>query len=266
LSVLGPEGLLRHLDTLSQVSRASTLTISPDLWGRNMSFLYHNFFFVVGLPALIYALILSLRREPRSLRLLFPTLLILGFLAWFLFLSIGWPRYAYPVLALAQAWVAKPLMDLLGGLPRGLTRLRAEVGQARLALPLTSAVVAFLMGAYPLQDIVRQVFSASDPAPLQFAAYVEAHTPSEAMIESLDWQPIFLADRRFHTPPADVFARLLNGLGPGSYDPLALQPDYLIDGPYSKSSRLYTEAWLGECCHKLASFGDFDLYEVVFTE
>jgi 4-amino-4-deoxy-L-arabinose transferase-like glycosyltransferase len=266
LLVLGPEAFVRHLNTLSQVSRASTWAITPGKWAGYLNYLYYNFFFFLGLPAILYTLALSIRRELISLKLLFLTLLATEFLVWFVFLSNGWTRYAFPGLALASLLAAKPLADLVDGLLIAPSQLLTRLRDGEMARPVVAAIFIFLMIGYPLQDIVRQTLFDRDYAPQEFAAFVEAHTESEALIESFDWQVEFLTTRRYHHPPPEVFVQLLENAPDRSYNPLVYQPDYIIDGPYAKGNQLYPVAWLRECCRKVGTVGNFDLYAVVDNE
>jgi hypothetical protein len=46
------------------------------------------------------------------------------------------------------------------------------------------------------------------------------------------------------------------------YDPFEHRPDYLIDGPWSKSVGVYAPYLTDGCCHLVFSAGAYDLYEV----
>jgi 4-amino-4-deoxy-L-arabinose transferase-like glycosyltransferase len=263
LTVLGPEAFDRHLATLGQVSRASTWLLAPGSWSAHLSFLYNNAFPLVGLPGILYVLALSARRDLDGLKSLFLPALAAWFLVWFTFLSIGWPRYAYPGLALSSVLAAKPLRDLIAGLPLNPGRLWAGLRRGERVRSAVAAIVAVLIIGYPLQDLGRQVLFDTDRVPQQFAAYVEAHTEQDALIENFEWELDFLSARRYHHPPPEVFVQLLRNASDRTYDPLTYRPSYLVDGLYSKGTGLYPDTWLSQCCRKIGTVGDYDLYAVL---
>jgi 4-amino-4-deoxy-L-arabinose transferase-like glycosyltransferase len=266
LFVLGPEAFGRHLTTLGQVSRASTWYFLPSSWAGHLSFLYNNAFHLLGLVGILYAFVLSVRRDLYGLKSLFLPTLATGFLAWYTFLSIGWPRYAYPGLALATMLAAKPLSDLIAGFSFAPRRLWTNLQQGNKSWAVVAAIVAVIMIGYPLQDLTRQVLFETDLMPQQFATYLETHTERDALIESFEWQIDFLTTRHFHHPPAEVFVQLLKNSPDRTYNPLVAGPNYLIDGPYSKGAQLYPAPWLRQCCRKIGTVGDYDLYTVLDAE
>jgi 4-amino-4-deoxy-L-arabinose transferase-like glycosyltransferase len=266
LAVLGPEAFGRHLATLSQVSRASTWLFSPSSWSSQLSFLYHNAFLLMGLPGILYTLAQGAHRDLSGLKSLLLPILAAWFLIWFAFLSIGWPRYGYPGLALSSVLAAKPLSDLIVGLSLSPRRLWASMRRGEMTRPAIAAIVAALIIVYPLQDLGRQVLFDTDRTPQQFAAYVEAHTENDALIENFEWEVDFLSTRRYHHPPPEVFVQLLRKTPDRTYDPLAYRPSYLIDGLYSKGTGLYPDTWLRQCCRKIGTVGNYDLYAVLDVE
>ncbi|NLE45694.1 MAG: hypothetical protein GX620_13310 [Chloroflexi bacterium] len=266
LAVLGPEAFGRHLVTLSEVSRASTWLVDPGRWPARFSFLYNNAFHLVGLTGILYTLALSMRRDLRGLKSSFLPILSVWFVCWFAFLSIGWPRYAYPGLAISSALAAKPLVDLIGELPVGLRHLWARVRSGGMIWALVATVVAVVAVGYPLQDLIRQVLFDTDRTPQEFAAYIEAHTEPNVLIENFEWELDFLSERHYHHPSPEVFVQLLRNDPNRTYDPLVYAPDYLVDGIYSKGTGLYPTELLEQCCRRVGSVGEYDLYAVLDVE
>jgi 4-amino-4-deoxy-L-arabinose transferase-like glycosyltransferase len=260
LVVLGPEAFGQHLAALSSVSRASTWLFAPATWAGHIGFLYSHAFLLLGLPGILYALALSCSPTLKGLQSLFLPLLATLFLAWFVFISIGWSRYSYPGLALASLLAGKPLSDLMAGLEMAPTRLWAGLRNGTMTRQAVTAIVVLLVIGYPVQDQIRQALSAPDRSPQEFAAFVEGRTEPEALIESYVWEITFLTSRRFHYPPPEVFVQALTSDLDGTYDPAEYEVRYLIDGPYSKAVQLYPAAWLSQCCEMLGAVGPYDLY------
>jgi len=263
LSILGLEAFTRHLNRMSEASRASTWLFAPSTWPGHIGFLYANSFLLLGLPGILYTLALSARPDQSSLKSLFLPILAIELLVWFVFLSIGWWRYAYPGLALSTLLAAKPLSDLIVGLSLAPARLWTGLREGKMARAIVAAIVATLVIGYPLQNFSRQVLFKTDRSAQEFAIFVETHTERNALIELFDWEVDFLTTRRYHHPPVEVFIQLLRNDPTRTYDPLVYRPKYIIDGPYSKGTNLYPASWLRQCCQIIGSIGNYDLYAVM---
>jgi hypothetical protein len=262
LMELGSDAFFNHLNTLSAVSRASTWLFAPSLWPENIGFLYKNAFLFLGLPSILYAFALSTRRSLSGVQSLFLPMFTSLLILWYVFISIGWWRYGYSGLILANLLAAKPIWDAFSGLTIKPTRLWTRLQQGEMIPQLIVIIVAFLVIAYPLQNTLRQIFSETDRTPQEFSQFVQNHTKPDDLIESYVWEITVLTPRNFHHPPTEVFVQALKNELDGTYDPLAFQPKYVVDGPYSKSVTLYPPEWLDACCQKIGSVGHYDLYSV----
>jgi hypothetical protein len=221
-----------------------------------------------GAAGLVYGLVLARQRSLDGVRQAFLLTFALIGLAWYAFGSIGWPRYAFPALAVTTIFVAKLLRDLLyalqtEGQPR--TADRALRPARALAVLL---VLAFAIG-YPLQNQVRAIVRPADRSPQLTAAYLDANVPQSDVVET--WEPELgvLTDHRYHYPPTGWLDRAvrnqwLSSAAPATgYDPLAYaQPSYLVVGRFGKYTGIYAEALARLGTRPVASFGDYDIYRV----
>lgn len=259
---LGPELFGQHLSILRSVSGASTWRILPDHWAGSVSILYDEGFAFLGLPGLLYAFASRSRHGLNRLHTLFCATLATGFLLWYVFLSIGWLRYAYAGVMLAAILTAKPLHDVIVAFAFSDQRIWAGWRFTTILQPLAAVLIVIAIVGYPLYLRSSDVFKKEDRTSQDFAEFLKANTEADARIESFSWEIDFLAERSMHHPAPDVFVRLLYGTTPLGYDPITYDPDYLVHGPYSKGSGLYTDEWLSEHGRLIGSVGTFDLYAV----
>jgi len=210
----------------------------------------------LGLPAIVYGAYLARLRTPAAARLALPlTFVVLG-LAWFAFGSIGWPRYAFPALALTALFAARLVVDVA-------LAVRSSAPHLVPAL----AVALTLLIAAPLANSARTLLSASDRSPQQVAAYLDSTVPIDAVVET--WEPElgFLSSRALHYPPSGwldraVRAQWLSGAkGTLAYDPLDQgHPAYLVVGPFGKYTAMYQALLERTQLRPVATYGEYDIY------
>ena len=187
-------------------------------------------------------------------------------LAWYTFLSIGFPRYLFPPLLVGSIG--------LGVLPRdGLHRLRANATFATMrvsALVGTAVMAALLLTTVPATvNLLGTVFFESRPlVPTRVAEFLNTSTPSHALIETYESELFLLLDRRYHYPPDSVHVELnrrtfLRQDVPIPYDPLAADPDYLVVGRMSRMWRLYDAAISSGTFRRIKRFEGYDGYQRV---
>jgi hypothetical protein len=172
--------------------------------------------------------------------------------------SVGWTRYAYPALAVSFILAAKLLYDLVGGF--GFSSLR----RAGVTLILMSSLLT-------LGPVIKGMVGGQDVGAQQMAAYLDANVAPGAVIETWEWEVVFLANNpRFHLPPTervnDEIARVFLDALPSSepYDFQQYQPAYLLVGPFAKWTGPY-DAFLTDAQRRgarVASFGEYDLYDL----
>lgn len=97
------------------------------------------------------------------------------------------------------------------------------------------------------------------------AQYLDTQPEPDATIEVWDWEIAFLSQQAFHHPPFAVTKAMIRReqLGiPPEGEPYSLgsyQPDYIVNGPYSKRLGLYTE-YMEENCHQVVKNAGYELY------
>lgn len=180
---------------------------------------------------------------------------------WFALLSVGWPRYAY-IGYIAGLILLGLLFWDLGQMGARLIRRRAPA-LAGLIYPVALGaliLVAFLGHFSPALAVGPERPAAA------MAAYIERNLPRTALIETWEWELDALgAHTNYHHPhqryvyeatyqqsrqlPFDL-----------SYDILQAAPDYLLTGPFSSYTGLYSPELIAAYFTLETEIGPYRLY------
>ena len=194
-----------------------------------------------------------------------------SWLAWFVLLSVGVPRYLFPATFIGSIFVAAWLSDLTSGFDIGATigRARGLFRRGGGERQAASALLAILLvaAALPitLQTVYRYYILANDPSAQQTADFLNTQTPPGARIETYESELHFLLDRPYHFPPDQVHVELnrrglLHQDAAVAYDPLADDPDYLVVGRFARGNDLYAPVIASGAFRLIHSFGNADGY------
>ena len=271
LPALGAQDLAHTAALYRDASAGAIFVFSPARIASSLKFLLSaDNFAYLGLPAVVYAWVLSRERSVRGAQqALLATFITMG-LAWFALGSIGWPRYAFPALALAAIFVARLLVDVVTALSRHSSSVVNTQRSRLVALPLIVALFVTTVVVSPLADEAKSIFGAPDRSPQQVAAFLNASVPTSAVIET--WEPElgFLTDHAYHYPPSGFLDRAVRaqwGLpapaGSAQYDPVAdVHPDYLVVGKFGKYTGIYSALIKELDSQPVATFGQYDVYQL----
>jgi 4-amino-4-deoxy-L-arabinose transferase-like glycosyltransferase len=172
-----------------------------------------------------------------------------SWLGWFVLLSNSGPRYLAAPGFLGGIFVGAMLYDLTddfnfkGTIGRAAQLLRLR-DLNRSGLGATFAIViAVPMAIVTLAVFYPGIFS-GDSSAREVADYLNTHTPPDSMLETYDSEIFFFLDRPYHYPPDQLLADLLRRYYYEQdfeidYDPLAVNPDYLVVGPTSAAWHVY---------------------------
>jgi hypothetical protein len=238
LGLLGLAGYQQHLAdqraALSVSSNAPFLSNTLEI----AAFLLASPLVVLGLVGLLYVGLGGVRakRFTQLWLALFGALWLL----WLLGFSVGYPRYAIPLIACGCLFAAHFAVDLL----------RATRAELRLAAGLLVAVPV-LVGLATRVDALRDQADSSAQA---MGTLISTEVPASARVESLEWELDVLTDRVLHHPPP--FVPLIPYAVPETVA-------YLVDGPASKATGLYIAELRDHPYDRLATAGMYDLYRRV---
>ena len=189
--------------------------------------------------------------------------------AWYLLLSVGWPRYLCPALLLATPFAADWLASLIGPtfLASLIAPLRGTFSRATGGAWLATLLIATSL---PLAMLNYQYYYGKtyDHPSQRVAAYLNQHTPPGGRVETYEAQLYFLLDVPYHFPPDQIHVELirremLTNQQPLAYDPLAADPDYLVVGPFTSQTNLYTATIASGAFSEVLHDGPYTVYRRV---
>ncbi len=235
---------------------------------RALSFLSGSTFLVLGVPALAYALLLEVRDpKPDPGRRLLVALVVMSGL-WFTVRSIGWPRYAYPMLALGNLLIAKLFVDMAAGL--ALVAQRSMAGTGAAAGRAATVVVAAIVLALPLPEgrlIAKNLVGPPDRSLSSLLAWLDREVPPGVVVETWEFEVAVMPSLHHYSfPPVRLVDRMITsmffgGADTGGYDPSGQGSAYLVVGRFAKWTRLY-ETTVRRGGAPVATFGEYDVYRM----
>jgi len=280
---LGGEGMGEILAQTQENSTSNVFFLSLGSIWSGVKFLLTSRFLVWGLPGLIYVLLLGLsrRKEWGPAEWLLPVLTG-GWLVWYVFLSLGWSRQAFVPTAISQIFLGKLLVDLSAAFALSLGRLvdvlfegeepRPRAGafsrDTRVLQGVSVVVMTLALLAASPFDLVKGIVGEQDDSPQAFAAYLEEHVPKDALVESYEYELDIFTDHLYHHPPEPLVTLATKHVYAGEpypdgfYDFLALEPAYLVVGPFAKWTEIYPSDLIEQRMVKIESIGEYDLYGV----
>lgn len=279
---LGPATARENLELLRQQTASAALVFSPGLIKESLKYLLSSNIYLGTLPpAIVYGLVISLPRHRDGQRWGTLLILILFNLSWYVFASIGWPRYAFPGLAMTSLLVAAFFHGLTEGFRLGTSAewksmLKDHSLVSKQALHWAAFIWLALMIARPLAYNIRQIASPPFNAPAAMAAYLDEHVPRNALIETFEPEMGFLTDHTYHFAPTTVLEQgvryvWLGGPPPSeSYDFVQREcPDYVLVGPFARWIDLYPANILAERYQMVVRFESsqlpgYELYARVY--
>jgi hypothetical protein len=270
-AILGTAEASQLAANISAASAPQVRVSSTAAAVRAISFLLGSTFLVTGLPALIYAMLLErwqLAPDPGRRLVIALTVVMLG---WFAFRSVGWPRYAYPGLALTSLLTAKLLVDLAEALGAAVARGAASAAEAVRRRRAAVALVVVLALALPLANlrpVLKALAGPQDRSFQELTAWIDRSVAPGTLIETWELE-VAAADsqRSYHIPPvrlvSEAIARVNLGTQgePIDYDARTGGAELLVLGKFAKWTQLYPSD-LVESATKVVSFGEYDVYRL----
>ena len=197
--------------------------------------------------------------------------------AWYVFLSIGWPRYMCPSVFLGSIFVAAMLFEWTDRFNLVATLQHATGGLKdfrfnRSRLYALAAVILVAMSLARTGTILYGAYGVtSDNSVMEVARFLNTRTPPGALIETYESELFVFLKRRYHYPPDQIAVELIrkNSFGERviiDYDPLAADPDFLVIGPTNRFWDFYDPYLKTGAFRLLQSYSRYDIYERVRNE
>ncbi|MCR4405883.1 MAG: glycosyltransferase family 39 protein [Anaerolineae bacterium] len=248
------------------------ITISPRRALDAIKFLIsQDTFYAWVLPGVLYAALLAWRRSKEGLQWALLAFVVVVWLGWFITLSVGWPRYAFLPLVVAAIFIAQFFHDWTGGYRVSLGELWRKIRLGHYDPILAGRVILtalfLLMVMRPLQGRFTEVISGGADAPQRMAAYIVAHLPPDAEIETYDPEVCFLSGYDCHFPPSGIMDAAIeyvwyNAPPPSEhYDFRQYGARYLLIGEFGRWTHVYAPEVVEEHYDLVVSIGGYELYE-----
>ncbi len=251
LAFLGPTDFSANLAKTRQAAGGAIFVFDLSASARAARYLIQVYGGLL-IPALLYSLWRCRQRSPLAFAELAPTLFATLWLGWYL-TSLGWPRYAFPAVVLGAPAVARMIGDLIGWLVRK--------RQPWLAL-VTGAYLTLAIG-FSLFLTARVVLSPDDSAH-RMAALLNQHVPISELIETWEPELAVFTDHNYHYVPTELLDSAVRqawlGGPPIHYDGLAAEPPYVLTGPFSAYTGIYSDDALKRDYELIASAGPYALW------
>jgi len=252
LVFLGPADFSANLAKTRQAAGGAIFVFAIDASARAIRYLVQVYGGLL-IPALLYSLWRCRQRNARAFAELVPTLLAVLWLSWYL-VSLGWPRYAFPAVALGAPAVARMIGDLLNWL----WNRRQPLFAAAIGLYLI-LVVGFSL------SLTAQVVFRPDDSAQRMAAFLNQHVPTTVIIETWEPELAIFTDHNYHYVPTELLDGAVRhawlGGPPVIYDGLANRPPYVLTGAFSTYTGIYNNEHLQRDYIPLYSAGPYTLWQ-----
>jgi 4-amino-4-deoxy-L-arabinose transferase-like glycosyltransferase len=272
VTVLGPSEWMARLQTGDTVSRALATVSRPGLILVNLENLAKKSGYLLWtFLAIVYFGFEILCKKRDGGKEFFLLAMVSIWLLWFILGSIGWGRYAFVPISLSSVLLGRLFGYVTDGFYFDYNQIHHALRQTNISFPLVQlslALLAVFMIGYGALIDVNNVFRGGDQSAQQMAEYLDTHLERGVLIETWEWEIAFLTHHNYHHPPFEVLEAMVRRVNLGMpfsdtlYDFQQFHPGYLIDGPFSKWTQLYPEAFLQEQCELVTSVGEYDLYRI----
>jgi Dolichyl-phosphate-mannose-protein mannosyltransferase len=268
---LGPGTAAQNLRLLQDATRGAALVFSTE----NMRRAAGELLSIRALggwlpPALMWTGLRQFSRQGDDQRWGTIWLMAVANLGWYVLASAGWPRYAFAGLTLSCLLVGRLVQDLVDQVDR--RTLVSPASMLRVPSPaaagLAVAVWLAVVSAGFLARTAVKIVTAPYPASQRMAEYLDEHVAQDRVIHTWEPEMSVLSEHRYHFPPPQLLivavAHQWNGGPPvaESFDfERDVQPDYVLEGPFSAYVQLYPKERLDEGYRLVTKEGGYTLYE-----
>ena len=215
--------------------------VRPDLYGGLL------------LPGLIYAIWKLRQRTIQAFSDSLMVAIITAWLIWFVSASLGWPRYAFPAVALGAITTARLLADFLSFLQKRKSKYQFLV---------TAFIV--IITSIPLIKTVIFVSQADDSAQ-RFAQIINQKVPLDASIATWEQEMMVLTDHKYRYPAQSLLNEAVKHQwfgGPAAhYNWMEHPTDYVIIGPFAKYTLIADDPDFNANYRLINTTDSYDLYQ-----
>lgn len=260
LWIVGPSGRASYFDAVDAATSVTLLHTDQHRWLENAKW-YGRLQWLIAVITINCGFyrgrVRSLEGLQRLVLPLFASIALLGFVG----LSLPWPRNLHSSLAFVALCSALLIYDLAHWLS-----LRWKPQSLWTAATLALAV-GVLAGPRLVQDLQR-ITTTNDACVERFATLVDQQVPVSADILNWEWDVEFYSRHSFVHPPYQLSQALFGQIFDRRHDAILDEPrippgiEYLIVGPFSSQTQLFTSALEQRQYRLLGNEGQYYLYRL----
>jgi 4-amino-4-deoxy-L-arabinose transferase-like glycosyltransferase len=270
-TIVGAENFESHIAAVNSSANVTIVALRAMRIPGNLWYLVRSGFVFFVLPGLALALLESRQRTALGLGQFTLVVFVVAWMSWFAFASVGWHRYAFEAYSIGMICSGE-LFYRLYLVARGIPS--TSKNNLPLSTPyLRTGLIVFLIASmgwtgdeffHQVQNIDKRF----DDSPSKFANYINQNIPPEAVIESWEWEiDLLTPEHVYHHPTNDWVDRETAETQFEEniierYDPMVYNPKYLIEGPFSKWTGIYSDLLSRGCCVSVVTIGNYSLYEI----
>lgn len=267
--LIGPQNFAAHLDSIRSSSQVTIFAFHFMRVPGNLWWLVRSGVIVVAGPGLIYYVVKELRNFQRDPIKAFLFVFTVVWFGWYAFVSVGWSRYAFDPTVIGGIFTGAMVVETINKL-RKKDNILAVTNRLKLSIRIagpTFLIAFFAIFIYGFAQQVEYSISEPDKSPQELAAYLSKNVPPGKTVESWEWEIDTLTDVNFHHPTNDWVDKFTSVVQFNEelaypYHPLDFHPEFLINGPFSKQTGIYTSLLDAGCCTAVYSTGLYDVYKV----
>jgi hypothetical protein len=199
--------------------------------------------------------------------------LCLSWLSWYVFFSIGWAKYFFPIAFLSSVYLALLLdqftqhfniKSLILTISGDLRHFRLKCISIKAMIAIFIVIDGMIFTYFYLSILNKE----ANDAPYHIAAYINQTSSKDALVETYDSELHFLIDRPMYFPPDQIQVELnrrfnLDPNTPIKYDPLSSDPDFIIIGPFSRGWKLYETIVNSGKFQKVFTDNNYEVYKQI---
>lgn len=245
-----------------QLSLSRIVVLSLHSCMQNLKFLRDNDVLLLLLCVVYMAFLRQPSDKPG--RLIVPVF-VLVWTFWYVFFSIGWPRYAYPIWALSSMLLAVALADLWKWIKR-LMEAQYFIHQAASIMFITLLFGFIIM--WPLQNTIRRLFEPADDAARIMALYIDTYIPPNDRIVSGQWEVHFYGKHLFVPIPDEYYNAKIAAQTHRSFQVSHfrtmhdLNAMYILDGSENRATEMVSPVELMRNYDIVFAAGEYCLYRL----
>jgi hypothetical protein len=267
LIVEGSGQFVQNLHALRASSAVTVTSFRSERLPGNIWYLFRSGILFIILPSWLYIVWSCKEFNLVSVQLLLPVIFVPAWLVWYSFASVGWHRYALDPYVIGVVFTGKFLVDAVCTLR---ARELSSCNETQFPQTLSAGFILVIFGAslWGFSSQVTRIFEKPDTSPQLFSDFLQKYIRSNEVIESWEWEiDVMTPELTYHHPSNDWVDKMTAVLQFGDplveeYDLFEYNPDFLINGPFSKWTGLYSKAITDACCTLIKKIGPYDLYQV----